>query len=193
MSKVDKEKVFNYPLVGIFYNNKKSDGRVPDAVHEAYLVKSNGIQMICCEADGNVFLVNLSEVGRVSPRNNDYWVCRFDPESGNIEFRSQVNGDRGFTGPVRGTPDPSVDLRQAAAQLGVSFDDLVDSVPEIDSRAVEGVACSEIAHGPVERDAQELLGFAPDVEEDMDFEDLDALFSDLEGGVPSNGDDSQNE
>lgn len=99
MRKLSADVVNRYPVVAVFF--AEDNGRFKSGVHSTHLIRSNGVAMLCCDDDGDVHIIPLSLAAKVSPRNNDFLLCRFDAMTGHIVYR-KPNGPEVFsTGPIK--------------------------------------------------------------------------------------------
>lgn len=117
--KLPVELLIDYPLVRVFFLHPPDSDT--SSVRELHLIRSNGIGMICCTKAGTPYLVRLQDVVKVSPLNNDYFICRYDAPTGCIICRKMATGDHVNFGPVRGQPEPNVSLTKIADDLGLDL------------------------------------------------------------------------
>lgn len=164
MSKLSLEAVASYPTVAVFMKScSELDQR--QGVHTTHLIKSNGVNALCCNDSGDVYLIRLSLVHKISPRNDDHWIARLDNMTGQIVAQSLDTGEEKWMGPVRGAPDPNINLTAIAAELGFNISDLS---AEVDKRPINReskpiMTDAELAEGPVQRTYAELI--SSDVED----------------------------
>ncbi len=125
MCRVSSETAQRFPSIDVFF----VEGGGPTApekpgIHRTHLIKSNGVNLLCCNDEGQIYLVRLGEVKRVSAVNCEQFVCRFDEESCGIRAQHIKTGEITLTGPVRGRPDPNINLTDIAAELGIDLAEL---------------------------------------------------------------------
>jgi hypothetical protein len=194
MNKLPPETVDRFPLVDVFFPDSAADSRFEPGVHQLHLVASNGVNMLCCKEDGEVFLIPLKLTAKVSARNSKHFICRYDSLTGTIIFRSVATNETASTGPVRGRPDATINLDRIAKELGLSLEELAnDESPLSTSLPVKAaLTCAEMQQGPAERTVDELLGLTEENDpahalftlDEIDVPDLDELVVEDEGDAP---------
>lgn len=148
--------VFNrFPCVRIFLvNDTKIGDLTPCGVHYTHLISSNGINMLCCNDSGNVYVVALRHVKKVSPQNNDYFRCSYDSDSGCVLAESMTNNTTFSSGPVHGQPDPRINLSIKAQELGLTLGELfISEVNNLEHNvsAQNIITTKELDDGPADQ------------------------------------------
>ena len=170
MFNTSSEFVNQFPVVDVFFSESSiACGVAAPGIHRTHLIKSNGVNMLCCKEGRNPYLIRLKDVCRVSPVNNDTFICRFDDQSCNIRAHNVNTDNVMFTGPIRGRPDPTVNIMEAASQLGIDPTTLTVGIPE----ALDmDVAHTEVVTSDIAALVDELPSAATI---SVDFNDLDDL------------------
>ena len=181
MAKLQAKVLRKFPEVEVFVEQTKTLAR---GIHRMWLLRSNGINMLVANSSCNVLLVPLREVKVVAPRNNDYFICRLDPPTGSIMYRDVSTDKIQSTGPVRGAPDPTINLAAFAEQeLGLNFSELLAEDYEPDEQSEPEVATHEVVteeelqEGPSEKTYEELVKESQQLDEDVSDEEIGAFDS----------------
>lgn len=111
--------VKDFPRVRLFFEGR---GETARGTHETHLLISNGAQLLCADDSGYAFLASLKDIVRVSACNDDRFHCTYDFGQGRITYRDRRTGRSAETGPLRGAPDPSINVRRFAETLGLKWD-----------------------------------------------------------------------
>jgi len=81
--------------------------------------------MLCAREEDNLLcFVPLKKIEKVSPVNNRHFVCRIDDNTGAIFAKALLDNTIYNTGPVRGSPDPDVDLKAILNNMGATWSTL---------------------------------------------------------------------
>lgn len=129
MIKIAIEQVQRFPLVRLFVSSETADEFMPRGTYTVRVIRSNGINMLCTDDSGYVFLVSLARCVKVSPEETpNISSSHVDVETGSIIYRLG-SGALCHTGPVRGRRDPSISLVSEAKALGFDILSVTFGVP----------------------------------------------------------------
>ncbi len=178
MAKITARVLDMYPEVEVFVS--REGGKLKRGGHAMHLLKSNGVNMLVATKSGEVLFLSLSEIAKVSPRNNDFFVCRVDPPTGALIYRPPNSEESLSAGPVRGSPDPNINLAAVAKELGFDLRDVIGEGsgasksidPSIPTKSA--LTPAEAAEGPREKSYEELVQPATTEDDDFSLDDMDA-------------------
>lgn len=177
MRKLHPEILKQFPYVRVFLAKKTLVGDIElKGIHRTHLIRSNGINMLCCDDKGTAYVIALRDTVKVSPCNDDNFICRYDSTTGCILVKSSAAGAVTSLGPVRGRPDPSVNLADVARELGLSLEKLPTSeqrLPGPNLPSQPALTTDDLRRGPATRTYEELI--SSDDGEDDDLTSIDEL------------------
>ena len=171
MPKLTPEVLKQYPYVRVFLAKQLAVGEhILSGIHKTRLIRSNGINMLCCDDEGQSYLIALRDTIKVSPHNDDSFICRYDPVTDCILVKSAGDSATRSLGPVRGRPDPNINLAHVAHELGLSLEKLPTSevaLPKPNLPSKQAITTAELDCGPVRRTYAELMNSEDTAEEDI--------------------------
>jgi hypothetical protein len=167
MKNLSQELIAQLPKISVFFAKpvRLSAGQSSVVgIHETRLVRSNGINMLCCNEEGQLYLVALQDTVKVSPQNTDKFICRYDSTTGCILAKDTETNKVHSMGPVRGQPDANINLGAIAKELGVDLAELSVgsklSKPNVEHQHT--LTTDEIKQGPTEKTYEELIASGND-------------------------------
>lgn len=159
MYKLSEKMLEDYPLVRLFFDSPPP-GSSKRGVHQTHLIASNGINMLCCESDGQAYVVPLRCVVKVSPRSSDRLYCHLDSVTGCLLVQDRRTDKIRSLGPIRGRPEPNIDLSAVASQFNLVLTELpaAGDVITFNTAHKSPITSAKEAELAVEHTYDELIG-----------------------------------